>query len=251
MSHQISSGEYRSSFGITGASQSARDLQRAALEHALDIRKFEIQLYWTRATYFWAFIAAALAAYGAIMTVENPEQKTDLSVFLSCIGFVLSFGWYCANRGSKHWQENWENHVDLLENEVVGPLYKTILSRPDPRTKVAKLKSFVTGPRPFSVSKINQIISLYISVVWLLLLSALPPLSINASFSIKYTVAVSLATLATVTIWCWGQTQKGDFGPAATKRDGSIEEPKPPAETVSSMEEICGSKQRIERDLDP
>ena len=30
---------------------------------ALDVRKFEIELYWKRATYFWTFIAATLAEY--------------------------------------------------------------------------------------------------------------------------------------------------------------------------------------------
>ena len=37
-----------------------------ALEHALDIRKFEIELYWKRAAYVWAFIAAARQLPGAV-----------------------------------------------------------------------------------------------------------------------------------------------------------------------------------------
>ena len=32
-----------------------------ALEHALEIRKFEIELYWQRATYFWTFLDQAAA----------------------------------------------------------------------------------------------------------------------------------------------------------------------------------------------
>lgn len=225
MTRRVSSDEYRSAFGVDGTGGDLKT-QKAALEHALDIRKFEIQLYWTRATYFWTFIAAALAAYGAIQTIDDDTQRTDLSVFLSCIGFVLSFGWYCANRGSKHWQENWENHVDLLETKIVGPLYKTVLTRPNPKTGWAKFKNFTTGPRPFSVSKINQIISLYISAVWLLLLRhALPPISFDAPFSIEYTISFGLAALATITIWVWGGTQGGDFGPIATTREGGITEP--------------------------
>lgn len=34
-----------------------------ALKMALDTRKFEIELYWKRATYFWAFIALAFGAF--------------------------------------------------------------------------------------------------------------------------------------------------------------------------------------------
>lgn len=225
MARQVSSDEYRAAFGVAD-SQGDQNVQKAALEHALDIRKFEIQLYWTRANYFWTFIAAALAAYGAIQTIDDHKQRTDLSVFLSCIGFVLSFGWYCANRGSKQWQENWEIHVDLLEDKIVGPLYKTVLTRPSPLTAWAALKNFATGPRPFSVSKINQIISLYISAIWLLLLvHALPQISFDAPFSIEYTISLTLAAVATMTIWTWGATQAGDFGPVATRREGGITEP--------------------------
>jgi len=59
-----------------------------ALDHALDIRKFEIELYWKCAAYFWTFIAATLAGYMAIQAVAI-EQKQDLSVVLSCLGFVF------------------------------------------------------------------------------------------------------------------------------------------------------------------
>ncbi|HEX6037693.1 hypothetical protein [Longimicrobium sp.] len=237
MARQVSSDEYRDAFGVADTKRDP-NVQKAALEHALDIRKFEIQLYWTRANYFWTFIAAALAAYGAIQTIDDHQQQTDLSVFLSCIGFVLSFGWYCANRGSKQWQENWENHVDLLEDGIVGPLYKTVLTRPNPLTAWATLKNFMTGPRPFSVSKINQIISLYISAIWLLLLvHALPPVSFKAPFSIEYTISLTLAAAATITIWAWGATQGGDFGPVATRREGGITEPSAVTSTTVGIRE--------------
>ncbi|WP_218951118.1 hypothetical protein [Desulfoluna butyratoxydans] len=93
-----------------------------AVNLALDIRKFEIELYWKRAAYFWTFIGATLAGYIAIQA-SSSNNKTDLSVLLSCLGIVFSFGWLCVNRGSKHWQENWENHVDMLEDEEYGPIY--------------------------------------------------------------------------------------------------------------------------------
>ena len=69
----------------------AGNKREKALQLALDIRKFEIELYWKRATYFWTFIAAALAAFGAIQA-SSIENKTDLSVILSCLGIVFSFG---------------------------------------------------------------------------------------------------------------------------------------------------------------
>lgn len=33
-------------------------VRKKALENILDIRKFEIEMYWKRATYFWTFIGA-------------------------------------------------------------------------------------------------------------------------------------------------------------------------------------------------
>ncbi len=92
--------------------------RKAALEHAIDIRRFEIELYWKRATYFWTLIAAAFAGY-FLLKAHGKDEEMRLA---SAIGLVLSTGWYLVNRGSKYWQENWERHVDLLEDEFMGPL---------------------------------------------------------------------------------------------------------------------------------
>jgi hypothetical protein len=42
-----------------------KEKSKKALDIALDTRKFEISLYWQRAAYFWALIAAAFAGYFA------------------------------------------------------------------------------------------------------------------------------------------------------------------------------------------
>ncbi|KON83382.1 hypothetical protein AF331_17980 [Rossellomorea marisflavi] len=131
-----------------------------ALELSLDIRKFEIELYWKRATYFWTFIGVAFAGYFALTSGTN--VSADVIFFVSCIGFVFTFSWYLVNRGSKFWQNNWERHVDLLEDEVVGPLYKTAVNM-----RHAKLMN-LASEYPFSVSKINQLLSLFLSGIWLI-----------------------------------------------------------------------------------
>jgi hypothetical protein len=140
-----------------------------ALEFALDIRKFENGLYWKRASYFWTLIAASFVAYFALQSSKRPESLAPLVLLVSCLGFLLSLGWYLVNRGSKYWQENWERHADLLESKVVGPLYKTTISRQE-----FSLLEF-WGGYPYSVSKINQLISLFVALVWLgLVIGALP-----------------------------------------------------------------------------
>jgi hypothetical protein len=145
---------YRNEF-----SSSNRNLRKAALKQALDIRKFEIELYWKRATYFWTLIAASFAGYFALWASKQPNY--GLILLVNCIGIVLSIGWYLVNRGSKYWHTNWERHVDILEDEFMGPLYKTTLAKEE-----FKLFSIRDG-YPFSVSKINQIVSLFIVLVWL------------------------------------------------------------------------------------
>lgn len=138
-----------------------------ALDRALDIRKFEIELYWKRATYFWAFLAVTLAGYFTLRAANiNDSAKKDALLIVSCLGVVFSVTWYFVNRASKFWQENWENHVNLLEGKVIGPLYETVLSDAD--IKFRKLE----GPYPFSVSKLNQILSLFVLSLFVMLVGA-------------------------------------------------------------------------------
>ena len=189
--NRISQEEYLTFFPIK--------VKEAALEHALDIRKFEIELYWKRAAYFWTFIAATFAGYAAVFVSDNKEiPQTDLLVVLSCLGIVFSFGWFCVNQGSKQWQENWENHVDLLENDVIGPLYKTVLSRSSPIGISEHLSRAITGPSSLSVSKINQIISLYVTIVFMFLFYKALPICPYA-FSIRL-IKLEYYILAVITL---------------------------------------------------
>jgi len=79
---QISEEDYRAAFPDAKAQK--------ALASALDIRKFEIDLYWKRSAYFWTFIAGTFTGYGVLQASSSPA-KTDLSVYLSCLGLVFSF----------------------------------------------------------------------------------------------------------------------------------------------------------------
>lgn len=110
-------GEYFKNFS---GQPSDLQLRAEALKYALDIRKFEIELYWKRAAYFWTLIAAAFAGYFALRSAEKLREGPLFLV--TCLGLVLSVAWYLVNRGSKFWQENWERHVDILEDEIIGPL---------------------------------------------------------------------------------------------------------------------------------
>lgn len=212
--------EYKNQFGIE-----PRDKEKVekALDRALDIRKFEIELYWKRAMYFWAFIGATLAGYCAVQA-SSIETKNDLSVILACLGIVFSFGWFCVNKGSKQWQENWENHVDLLEDDVTGPLYKVVLGRPKPKGIKPWISHLITGSYKFSVTKINQMISLYVTILWIILLiKSLLEFRLEGTINWVYVFVIGFTVLTCIGIWILGKTSVGPQKYIANKREAKID----------------------------
>ena len=190
---------------------------------AIDTRKFEIELYWKRATYFWAFIAVTFAGYGLVYRLP-PNERGFLDFFLACFGLILSVAWYFANRGSKQWQENWEHHVDHLEDKITGPLYKMVLRRKSPK-KPAQLMDFIlTGPSKHSVSKINQLVSLYITLLWGVIVWSTQENWLIFSWPIIDQSIFTLTFLAVLGISFGSRTYSGDFGHYVHSRKSNIEE---------------------------
>lgn len=154
-----------------------------ALKIALDTRKFEIGLYWKRTGYFVLFIGAVFIGYYKIMQTAESSidkyQKEWLLLLLAALGFLLSLLWYMANRGSKFWQENWEAHIKELSTHLGVPIFGIIKSR---EHSIRNLMQ----EYPFSVSKINQMVSLFITISWVLVfikeVLSFPSLKIDLSF---------------------------------------------------------------------
>lgn len=126
-----------------------------ALKRAWLNRDFEIELYWKRATYFWTLIAAAFIGYVTLVSSDNSIKGLFHSEYLiTCLGFVLSLSWILVNYGSKRWQENWEAHIDFLEDNFTGPIYKTIIK---------------PNKKSYSVTRINLAVSYFVSIIWFVL----------------------------------------------------------------------------------
>ena len=133
-----------------------------ALNRAWKNRDFEIEMYWKRATYFWVFLATTFAGYFALLTVDMDKVENKIDVYLLelviiSLGICFSLSWFLVNRGSKKWQENWEAHIDILENKVTGPIYKIVKDK----------KGY-----NYSVSQINEFVSLFVLVIWIVLLAS-------------------------------------------------------------------------------
>lgn len=170
-----------------------------ALAYATDIRKFEIELYWKRATYFWTFIGAAFAGY-ALTYKSSSQHEPWLSLIFSSLGLIFSLAWHLVNRGSKFWQNNWERHVDLLEDITLGPLYKII-------AEDISSKNPLTAPGQFSVTKINQILSVFVTIMWsLLFLKSLLPISFEMRFDGYKFLIVTITILSLGCLWFFGKS---------------------------------------------
>ncbi|QWF70402.1 hypothetical protein KEF85_13820 [Methylomonas paludis] len=71
--------QYLSDFGVSDYDKDKKKLT-AALTNALDTRKFEIELYWKRATYFWTFIGVIFGGYALVFTKMESPGREDLLV---------------------------------------------------------------------------------------------------------------------------------------------------------------------------
>jgi hypothetical protein len=131
-----------------------------ALKYAAEIRKFEIGLLWQRSLFFWGFLAAAFTAYGVLYK----NGHNDLCVVIACFGVACSVAWTLQNRGSKYWQEAWEQKVNAVEWDV---LRCHLFSNIEPR----KSKTF-WGARRFSVSSLAIALSDFSVGVWIILVVA-------------------------------------------------------------------------------
>jgi len=111
--------------GAVGEIDQRAEARKAALSRAHEIRKFEIELYWKRASHFWLLQAAVFTAIGLTWRFSSPSLSPLIPVALAALGVVTAFAGYLSAKGSKFWQENWEHHIDMLEDDFEGRLHKT------------------------------------------------------------------------------------------------------------------------------
>lgn len=126
-----------------------------ALNRAYQLRTFEIEHYWKRATYFWGFQIAIFAAFGLIWRDTGHDPWSPITVALAGLGILTAVANSLSAAGSKFWQENWENHIDMLSNHTEGRLHRIVWLQ--------------NGKKGFSVSRINQQLGFYCIGFWILI----------------------------------------------------------------------------------
>lgn len=142
------------------------ETKKELFKTALATRNFEIDLYWKRTTYYWTINAAIFAAYFFLLNKSQSKDSIPIitTFAVNSLGLIFSLAWYLTNKASKFWQINWEKHIEALEDDIIGPLFKTTLRYKD----YATFKRFITPSQayPFSVSKINSLLSLFVFCLW-------------------------------------------------------------------------------------
>jgi hypothetical protein len=137
------------------------DQKKEILKYASEIRKFEIERFWGRSIFFWGFIAAAFVAYVAVYKSGGPGTEGQLPFFIACFGLVSSVAWTLQNRGSKYWQEAWEQKVESVESDVLGT---NLFSNQEPLQK-----KNIWGAARFSVSRLTIALSDFTVLAWVVL----------------------------------------------------------------------------------
>lgn len=168
---------------------------------AHEIRRFEIELYWKRATYFWAFQLVAFAALSLIFKDGGLKSPALLPV-PAAIGVITAVAGILTARGSKFWQENWEAHVDMLEEETGERLTQVVMCRRSPQ---------------YSVSRVNEFLLRVFALGWtaVLVLSAFPQAIDIYRLYLKPTLGLLILTgtaLTCVGMWRFTKTEfSGDM----------------------------------------
>ncbi|MGI5107790.1 hypothetical protein H0R94_12335 [Treponema socranskii] len=125
---QMEEKEYIEAF--IGSSSGTKDKENVdtkwekALNFAVKTREFEIELYWKRSNMFMLMNGAAFVGFYTVAKECPFKGKRLYELIILLLGFTFAVAWHLICRGSLFWQENWEAHIDALEEPVMGPMYR-------------------------------------------------------------------------------------------------------------------------------
>lgn len=139
--------------------QEAKEIAMERFKLAVDLRKFEIELFWKRSVFFWGFIAAAFVGYGVL----RDRGFGFATLAITCFGVLCSVSWILINLGSKFWQENWEQAAKMYAKDVAFKEFW--LAEP------VEDKGLLSAAR-YSVSRLVISLSCFTTGLWVLILAA-------------------------------------------------------------------------------
>ena len=142
---------YRKTLGFGDLDSKSR--REAALKRAYELRNFEIELYWKRSLYFWGFQVAIFGALSLFKNSDSSSKLDPLLIALATLGVLVALAHALSSVGSSFWQNNWEMHIDFLEDEFEGSLYKNVW--------------LYKNKRSYSVSRLNKNLLWFFVIFWI------------------------------------------------------------------------------------
>ena len=133
-----------------------------------ETRKFEIDNFWKRALFFWGALAILLVGY-----FQVKEQYSDYLIFISFLTCVYTLIFSLSLRGSKFWQENWEQKVLDFQNQLKSiyndsritfdifgiPLHERIRRKEKDRFPLVRAFRFSVSKLPLLISDITLLVT--------------------------------------------------------------------------------------------
>lgn len=142
-------------------------------------RDMEIGLVWKRAVFLTAFIIAAFASYGGMLTVAIRKGfslplfygVTMCGIGISCVGVVLSLMWIMMSKGSKAWYEHYEQAISAFAAEYLLPPFDKFaahdwLSIPKIKHEEMSDNLFNTHGGAYSVSRVSVMVGQLALSIW-------------------------------------------------------------------------------------
>lgn len=148
------------------------------IERLYECRDLEIKNLWQRSIFLATFLVLCYTAYGKLIkdilcsdcTIkENFPCLNLVLIFISLVGILMSILWICMAKGSKAWQEVYEDVIAKYEKEYLSDdiqeSYRSNKLTGDLNKRDRCLLSVNGGP--YSPSKINIVIGQVSFVIWI------------------------------------------------------------------------------------
>ena len=129
-------------------------------EKILELRKFEIENFWKRAIFFWGTIALIYVAYFRL------EQSNAYIFIVPLIGLLFNIIFSLSIRGSKYWQEHYEDLASQYETSLNFVLFS---HSKETGFTLGDKGHFLSKPQRFSVSKLAMLLADLSVIVWFFL----------------------------------------------------------------------------------
>lgn len=143
------------------------------IDRLYECRDMEIRNLWQRSIFLATFLVLCYTAYGALIgnMLEISYLNSDkicryniAAIMLSFVGIIMSVLWICMAKGSKAWQEVYEDAVDEYAEKYYPEEFRLnhFSGRQDKRDRCL----FSVKGGPFSPSKINIVIGQISFMIW-------------------------------------------------------------------------------------